>query len=146
MTEPDHQPTPAAVVGLVALAVGFGVIGVATGFATLLGITATASGGSDVAPYGQMAAVAASSFVLGALLVAGGVLLWRAHRAARVVIGVAVALLGVSALARMALDEITFVSVLGSVLSLSAIVVMGFLLASDAVREHVRAGRPLRMR
>ena len=62
------------------------------------------------------------------------------------VVGVAVTLLAVSSVARIALDEVTFVSVLGSVLSLAALVVMAMLLFSDAVREHVRAGRPLRLR
>lgn len=146
MTEQDHTPVPAAVVGLVALAVGFGVIGMATGFATVLGITATATGGGDVAAFGAMGVVAASSLLLGALLAAGGVMLWRAHRAARPVIGVAVALVAASALARTALDEVTFVSVLGSVLSLGALVVMGYLLVSEPVREHVRVGVPLRLR
>ncbi|MFL0579820.1 hypothetical protein [Dietzia sp. 179-F 9C3 NHS] len=146
VTEPDHPTLPGAVVGLVALAVGFGIIGMATGFATVLGITATASGGDDVAPYASMAAVAAFSLILGALLVAGGALLWRARRAALPVVGVAVTLLAVSSVARIALDEVTFVSVLGSVLSLAALVVMAMLLFSDTVREHVRAGRPLRLR
>ncbi|MFN7245035.1 MAG: hypothetical protein ACK4M5_17580, partial [Dietzia cercidiphylli] len=127
------------------LAAGLGIIGGAVGFATLLGITATASGGDDTAEYGPMVVTAVSSLVLSVLLITGAVLLWRAHRAARVVIGVAVALLVVSTLARMVLDSVTFVSVLGSVLSLCALVAMGSLLASNGVREHVREGVPLRL-
>lgn len=145
MTEHDRTPRPAAL-GLTGLAVGFGMIGVSVGFATLLGITATASGGNDTTDYGPMALTAASSLVLGLLLISGAVLLWRAHRAARVVTGAAVALLAVSSLARMALDSISFLSVLGSAFSLCALVGMGYLLASDDVREHVREGVPLRLR
>ena len=141
-----HVSAPPAVLGLAGLAIGFGGIGVATGFATLLGVTATAGGGSDVAPYGSMVVTAASSLLLGVLLIVGGVLLWRAHRASRAVITVAVALLAASALARIVLDEVTFVSVLGSVFSLAALVVMGMLTGSDTVRAHVREGRPLRLR
>lgn len=143
MTDRDHSPRPAAL-GLTGLAVGLGIIGVAIGFATLLGITATASGG-DTTEYGPMAVTAASSLALGVLLIVGAVLLWRAHRAARVVIAVAVALLVVSSLARMVVDSVTFISVLGSVLSLCALVAMGVLLASDGVRDHVREGVPLRL-
>lgn len=144
MNEYEHTPQPAAL-GLTGLSAGFGIIGVSIGFATLLGISATASGGTDTAGYGPMAVTAASSMVLGLLLIGGAVLLWRAHRAARVVIGVAVALLAVSSLIRMALDSITFMSVLGSVLSILALLAMGFLLTSDGVRQHVRDGVPLRL-
>ena len=144
MTDRDHSPRPAAL-GLTGLAVGLGIIGVAIGFATLLGITATASGGGDTTEYGPMAVTAASSLALGVLLIVGAVLLWRAHRAARVVIAVAVALLVVSSLAGMGVDTVTFISVLGSVLSLCALVAMGVLLASDGVRDHVREGVPLRL-
>ncbi|MDV8000948.1 hypothetical protein [Rhodococcus sp. IEGM 1408] len=144
MTEYDSTPRPAAL-GLAGLAVAFGIIGVSVGFATLLGLTATASGGSDTTGFGPMAVTAASSLVLGLLLIAGAVLLWRAHRAARVVIGAAVTLLAASSLVRMALDSITFISVLGSVLSLCALAGMGYLLLSDGVRDHVREGVPLRL-
>lgn len=145
MSEHEHTPRPAAL-GLTGLAVGFGIIGVSIGFATLLGITATASsGGDDTADYGPMAVTAASSLLLGLLLIGGAVLLWRAHRAARVVIGVAVALLAVSSLARVILDSITFISVLGSVLTVLALLAMGSLLASDGVRDHVREGVPIRL-
>lgn len=142
-----HEPAshPAAL-GLVGLTVGVGVIGLSVGFATLLGVTATASGGADITGYGPTVITAASSFLLGALLIAGGALLWRAHRSARVVTGAAVALLTLSTLARMALDSITFMSVLGSVLSLCAVAGMVVLLTSAGVRDHVRAGRPLRLR
>lgn len=144
MTGPDRAPRPAAL-ALAGLSVGFGIIGVSIGFATLLGIAATASGGNDTTAYGAMAVTAGSSLVLGLLLIVGAVLMWRAHRAARVVIGVAVTLLAVSSLARMAVDSITFLSVLGSVLSLCALAGMGYLLASDSVRGHVRDGVPLRL-
>ncbi|MFN3340375.1 MAG: hypothetical protein ACK40Z_11815 [Dietzia sp.] len=144
MTDHDRSPRPAAL-GLTGLSVGLGIIGGAIGFATLLGITATASGGYDTAEYGPMVVTAASSLVMSVLLITGAVLLWRAHRAARVVIGVAVSLLVVSTLARMVLDSVTFISVLGSVLSLCALVAMGALLASNGVREHVREGVPLRL-
>lgn len=144
MTDHDHTPRPAAL-GLTGLAVGLGIIGVSIGFATLLGLTATASGGDETTEYGPMAVTAVSSLVLGLLLIAGAVLLWRAHRAARVVIGVAVALLVMSSIARMVVDSVTFISVLGSVLSLCALVAMGVLLASSGVREHVREGVPLRL-
>jgi CHASE2 domain-containing sensor protein len=116
--------------GLAGLAAGFGVIGMAIGFATLLGLTASA----------------ASAFVLGLVLVVGAVLLWRAHRAARIVIGAAVALLALSSLARMVVDSVTFISVVGTVLSLLALTAMGYLLVSPGVREHVRDGVPLRLR
>lgn len=145
MTGTESTSRPAAL-GLTALAVGFGIIGVSIGFATLLGITATASGGNDTADYTAMGVTAASSLILGLLLIAGAVLLWRAHRASRAVIGVALTLLLASSLARMALDSITFISVLGTVLSLAAIVAMGFLLFSDGVRDHVREGIALRLR
>lgn len=144
MTEHDRTPRPAAF-GLAGLAVGLGIIGVSIGFATLLGLTATASGGNDTTGFGPLAATGASSLVLGLLLLWGAVLLWRAHRAARVVIGAAVALLAASSLVRMALDDITFISVLGSVLSLCALAGMGYLLVSDGVRDHVREGVPLRL-
>ncbi|UVE94901.1 hypothetical protein [Dietzia sp. B32] len=145
MTEFDHTPRP-AVMGLAGLAAGFGVIGMAIGFATLLGLTATATGGHDTMGFGPAAATAASSFVMGTLLVVGAVLLWRAHRSSRVVIGTAVALLALSSLARMVLDSVTFISVVGTVLSLLALTAMGYLLVSDSVREHVREGVPLRLR
>lgn len=143
----DHEPTsrPAAF-GLTGLAVGFGIIGMAVGFATILGIAATASGGGDTSGYGAMAVTAASSFLLGTLLVVGGVMLWQAHRRARVVIGVAVTLLAVSSLARMAVDTITFMSIVGSALSVCAVTGMVVLLTSDGVREHIRSGTPLRLR
>lgn len=144
MTEYDRTPRPAAL-GLAGLAVAFGIIGVSVGFATLLGLTATASSGSDTTGFGPMAVTAASSLVLGLLLIAGAVLLWRAHPAARVVIGTAVTLLAASSLVRMTLDSITFISVLGSVLSLCALAGMGYLLLSDGVRDHVREGVPLRL-
>lgn len=144
MTDNEHTPRPAAL-GLAGLALAFGSIGLAVGFSTLLGITATATGGSDVTGYGPMAVAAASSLVLGLLLVGGAVLLWRAHRAARIVIGTGVALLAASSLVRIVLDSVTFVSVVGSVLSLLALVAMGSLLFSDGVRDHVREGVPLRL-
>ncbi|WP_291083195.1 hypothetical protein [Dietzia sp. UBA5065] len=145
MTDDDRTPRPAAL-GLAGLSVGFGIIGVSIGFATFLGITATASGGRDTAGFGPLAVSAASSFVLGVLLIVGAALLWRAHRAARVVIGVAVLLLAASSLARMVLDSISFLSVVGTVLSMLALVAMGSLLLSDGVRDHVREGVPLRLR
>lgn len=145
MTDQDPTSRPAAL-ALTGLSVGFGIIGISIGFATLLGITATASGGTDTSGYGPMALTAASSLILGALLCLGGALLWRAHRRARVVVGVAVALLVVSSLARMAVDSVTFMSVLGSVLSVCALTGMALLLTSDGVREHIRSGTPLRLR
>lgn len=144
----SHEPTsrPAAL-ALTGLSLAFGVIGVAVGFATLLGIAATASAGDDAAAgYGAMTLTAASSLVLGALLVAGAALLWRAHRWSRVVIGVAVSLLTASSLVRMVVDTVTFMSVLGTVLSLCALTVMVLLLTGDGVREHVREGTSLRLR
>ena len=84
--------------------------------------------------------------ILGLVLVVGAVLLWRAHRAARIVIGAAVALLALSSLARMVVDSVTFISVVGTVLSLLALTAMGFLLVSPGVRDHVREGVPLRLR
>ncbi|MBB0993495.1 hypothetical protein G6015_03950 [Dietzia sp. SLG510A3-40A3] len=145
MNDHDHTPRP-AVMGLAGLAAGFGVIGMAIGFATLLGLTATASGGHDTTGFGPAIASAASAFVLGLVLVVGAVLLWRAHRAARIVIGAAVALLALSSLARMVVDSVTFISVVGTVLSLLALTAMGYLLVSPGVREHVRDGVPLRLR
>lgn len=145
MNNEEHTSRPAAL-GLTALAVGFGIIGVATGFATLLGISATASGGNDTTEYGPMAGAAASSLVLGLLLIAGAALLWRAHRASRTVIGIGVALLLASSLVRMALDSVTFISVIGSLLSLLMLALMGSLLFSDGVRQHVREGIPLQLR
>lgn len=143
----DEEPTsrPAAL-GLTALSVGFGIIGVSIGFATLLGITATASGGNDTTDYGPMALTAASSLILGVLLIVGAALLWRAHRASRVVIGAGLGLLLLSSLARMALDSITFISVIGTTLSLVMLAAMGSLLFSEGVREHVREGIPLQLR
>ena len=136
---------PAALV-LVALSVGFGVIGVAIGFATVLGTAATASGDAPAGGYGPLIVTAASTLTLGVVLISGGVLLWRAARASRAVIGAGLALLAVSALVRMTLDTITFSSVIGGVFSACAIVGMGVLLASDGVRDHVRRGVPLRLR
>jgi len=79
------------------------------------------------------------------VLIVGGVLLWRAHRSSRVVIGVGLALLTVTTLARMVTDSITFSSVVGSAFSVCTIAAMGALLASAGVRGHVRAGVPLRL-
>lgn len=143
----DEEPTsrPAAL-GLTALAVGFGIIGISIGFATLLGITATASGGMDTTDYGPMALTAASSLILGIFLIVGAALLWRAHRVSRVVIGAGVALLVLSSLVRMALDSLTFISVIGTTVSLLMLAAMGSLLFSEGVREHVREGIPLRLR
>jgi hypothetical protein len=62
------------------------------------------------------------------------------------VIGTGVALLTLSSLARMVVDSLTFISVVGTVFSLLALVVMGYLIASDGVREHVREGVGLRLR
>ena len=145
MTEHDHTHPP-AVMGLIILAAGLGIIGMAIGFATLLGLTATATGGHDTAGFGPAAVTAASSFVLGLLLVVGAVLMWRAHRAARLVIGVAVTLLALSSLARMVIDSVTFISVVGTIASLLALTAMGYLLGSDGVRDHVRDGVPMRLR
>lgn len=145
MNDQEPSPRPAAF-GLVGLAAGLGVIGASIGFATLLGIVATAAGGTDTSGYGPMALTAATSFILGAMLIVGAVLLWRAHRSARWVIGVAVTLLTVSTMVRMAVDDVTFMSVLGSVLSVCALAAMIVLLVGDGVREHVRAGIPLRLR
>ena len=91
-TPVDHTAPPGAFV-LVALAAGFGIIGMAIGFATILGVTATASGGHDTTAYGPAVVSAISSLVLGVLLVAGAALVWRAHRRARIVLGTAVILL-----------------------------------------------------
>ena len=140
----DHTARPAAF-GLVAMAAAFGMIGMALGFATLLGVTATASGGHDTTGYGPAVVSAVSSFFLGVLLVAGAVLVWRAHRAARIVIWIGVILLVVSSLLRIAVDSITFMSVVGTVLSLVALAAMVSLLYSDGVREHLRRGQPLRL-
>src|SRR5699024_12452999 len=74
------------------------------------------------------------------------VLLWRANRASLVVIGAGVTLLALSTAARMIPDSVTFISVVGTVLSLLALVVMGYLMTSRDVREHVREGVPLRLR
>lgn len=142
---PDHTPRPAAMV-LTGLSAAFGIIGVAIGFATVLGLTATVSGGHDTSGYGPLVITAVSSLVLGLLLLSGAVLLWRAHRAALVVISAGVTLLALSSLARMVLDSVTFMSVIGTVFSLLALVVMGYLITSDDVREHVREGIPLRLR
>ena len=54
-------------------------------------------------------------------------------------------LLVVSSLIRMAVDSITFMSVVGTVLSLVALAAMVSLLYSDGVREHLRRGQPLRL-
>lgn len=118
----------------------------AVGFATLLGLAATANGGTETSAYGPMVFTGAAAFLLGVLLVAGGVLMWRAHRSARVVISIAVALLAASTLVRMAADTITLMSVVGSALSLCALVAMTLLLMSDDVREHVRSGTALQLR
>lgn len=144
-TERDHTPRP-AVMGLAGLAAGFGIIGVAIGFATFLGVTATAGGGGDTTGFGPLLASAVGSFIVGVLLVVGAVLLWRAHRAARVVTGVGVTLLALSSLSRMVVDSITFISVVGTVLSLPALFAMGYFLVSDDVRDHLREGIPLRLR
>ena len=141
----DHTPRPAAM-ALAGLSAGLGIIGVSIGFATVLGLTATASGGSDTSGFGPLVISAVSSLVLGLLLLVGAVLLWRAHRASLVVIGTGVALLTLSSLARMVVDSLTFISVVGTVFSLLALVVMGYLIASDGVREHVREGVGLRLR
>ena len=145
MTDHDRTPRPAVMV-LAGLTTSFGVIGMAIGFASLLGLTATATGGHDTAGFGAATASAASSFALGLLLVVGAALLWRAHRGARVVIGSAVTLLALSSLARIVIDPVTFVSVVGTVLSLVALTVMGYLLASHEVRDHIRDGVPMRLR
>lgn len=142
-SEPNSRP---AVWGLVAMSAAFGLIGLATGFATVLGVTATAAGGDDTSGFGPMVVTAVSSLILGLLLVGGAVLLWRAQKSSRVVISAAVTLLALSSVARMVLDTVTFISVIGTVLSLLALVVMGYLLTSDDVREHVAEGVPLRLR
>lgn len=142
---PDRTPQPAAM-ALTGLAAGLGIIGVSIGFATVLGLTATASGGSDTTGFGPLIVSAVSSLVLGLLLLVGAVLLWRAHRSSLVVISAGVSLLALSSLARMVLDSLTFISVVGTAFSLLALVVMGYLIASDGVRAHVREGVPLRLR
>ena len=143
--DPAHTPRPAAM-ALAGLSAGLGIIGASIGFATVLGLTATASGGSDTSGFGPLVISAVSSLVLGLLLLVGAVLLWLAHRASLMVISAGVALLTLSSLARAALDSLTFVSVVGTAFSLLALVVMGYLIASDDVREHVREGVPLRLR
>lgn len=142
---PDRTPRPAAML-LTGLAAALGIIGVAIGFATVLGLAATASGGGGTAGFGPLAVSAVSSLVLGLLLLAGAVLLWRAHRASLVVISAGVGLLTLSSLVRTVLDSLTFISVVGTVFSLLALVAMGYLIASAGVREHVREGVPLRLR
>ncbi len=142
---PGHSPRPAAM-ALAGLSAAFGMIGVSIGFATVLGVTATAAGGSDTSGMGAMMVSAVSSLVLGLLLIVGAVLLWRAKRASLVVIGAGVTLLALSSATRMVLDSLTFISVVGTVFSLLALVVMGYLMTSRDVREHVREGVPLRLR
>lgn len=142
---PGHTPRPAAM-ALAGLSAAFGMIGVSIGFATVLGVTATAAGGSDTSGMGAMMVSAVSSLVLGLLLIVGAVLLWRAKRASLVVIGAGVTLLALSSATRMVLDSLTFISVVGTVFSLLALVIMGYLITSDDVREHVREGVPLRLR
>lgn len=141
----DHTPRPAAM-ALVGLSAGLGIIGLSIGFATVLGLTATATGGSDTSGFGPLVISAVSSLVLGLLLIVGAVLLWRAHSSARVVIGAGATLLTLSSLARMMLDSLNFISVVGTVFSLCVLVAMGYLLTLDDVREHVRDGVPLRLR
>lgn len=143
--DPDHTPRPAAML-LVGLSTGLGIIGLSIGFATVLGVTATATGGSDLSGFGPMVISAVSSLVLGLLLIIGAVLLWRAHRASLVVISAGVTLLALTSLARMVLDSLTFISVVGTVFSMLALVVMGYLITSDDVRQHVREGVRLRLR
>lgn len=143
--DPDHNPRTSAIV-LTALSAGLGIVGLSIGFATVLGVTATATGGNDLSGFGPMVISAVSSLVLGALLVGGAVLLWRARRSSLVVIGAGVGLLAVSSLARIVLDSLTFISVVGTVFSLFALVVMGYLITSDGVRQHVREGVRLRLR
>lgn len=142
---PGGSGARSAAFALTGLALALGVIGVSIGFATLLGIAATAAGG-DAAGYGTLAVTAATSLILGILLIIGAALLWRAHRSARVVIWVALTLLIVSSIVRILVDEVTFISVVGTVLSLCALTAMVTLLVGDGVREHVRAGIPLRLR
>lgn len=141
--EPPSKP---AVWSLVAMAAAFGLIGLASSFATILGVTATAAGSDDTSGLGPMVVTAVSSMALGALLIAGGVLLWLARPSSRLVIGSAVTLLALSSVARIVFDSITFVSVIGTVLSILAVVVMGYLLTSDDVRRHVSDGVPLQLR
>lgn len=143
--DPEHTFQPAAM-ALTGLSAGLGIIGVSIGFATVLGLTATATGGSDTSGFGPLVVSAVSSLVLGLLLLVGAVLLWRAHRASIVVISAGVALLTLSSLARMFLDSLTFISVVGTVFSLLALVAMGYLIASDGVRAHIREGVPIRLR
>ena len=143
--DPDHTPRPAAML-LVGLSTGLGIIGLSIGFATVLGVTATATGGSDLSGFGPMVISAVSSLVLGLLLIIGAVLLWRSHRASLVVISAGVTLLALTSLARMVLDSLTFISVVGTVFSMLALVVMGYLITSDDVRQHVREGVRLRLR
>lgn len=143
--DPDHTPRPAAMV-LTGLSAALGTVGASIGFATVLGVTATAAGGSDTSGMGPMVVSAVSSLVLGLLLIVGAGLLWRAKRASRVVISAGLTLLAVSSTARMVLDSLTFISVIGTVFSLLALVAMGYLITSDDVREHVREGVPLRLR
>lgn len=143
--DPDHTPRPAAML-LTGLSAGLGIVGLSIGFATVLGVTATATGGSDLTGFGPVVISAVSSLVLGVLLIVGAALLWRAHRASLVVIGASVTLLTVSSLARMVLDSLNFISVVGTVFSMLALVVMGYLITSDDVRQHVREGVKLRLR
>ena len=145
MNDQEHTNRPAAL-GLAGLSGGFGMIGMSIGFATVLGVTATASGGFDTSGFGPMIVSAVSSLALGLMLIVGAVLLWRAHRASLVVISAGVVLLTLSSLVRMVLDSLTFVSVVGTVFSLLVLVVMWSLINSDDVREHVRDGVPLRLR
>lgn len=141
--EPPSKP---AVWALIAMTAAFGLIGLASSFATIVGVTATAAGGDDTSGLGPMIVTAVSSMLLGALLIAGGILLWLARPSSRLVISSAVTLLALSSVARMMSDSVTFVSVIGTVLSILAVVVMGYLLTSDDVRKHVIDGVPLRLR
>ena len=147
----DHTRYPAAW-ALVGMSAALGIIGLSIGFATVLGLTATASGtrvdgsAADTSGFGPMIVSAAASLILGILLIAGAALLWRARRASVLVISAAVTLLALSSLVRLVFDSITFLSVIGTVLSFLALGVMGYLITSDGVREHVREGVPLRLR
>lgn len=150
MTAPDEGPRrpepvpylspPVAVAALGLLAAAYGTIYVFAGAATLFSSLTLTSGPATSAHVGAVSVIAVATALLGAGLCVGAWMLWRALPGTRRVLGFCLGLHAVCSIARVALDQATFTSLLGCGLSLSMVLAMAVLLCTPSVSAHLDRG------
>lgn len=130
---------PGRVLALVIIAVALGAIGVFTGFAAFLGSAATASGPTPTdIDFAEVLMSAALGFVLGSALWVAAALLWKGSRFAVPLLLALLAVLLAQSLWGLVSEDLTFVSVVGTMASVLAVAVTAALALSRDVRDFVR--------